>query len=190
MTTILHKLEQNPEDHELLRSLFRSTYLDGECYAFAIALHRGLNWPIVGLMKGDVVWHAGVRSPDDRVHDIRGFLTEDEFGGHFLSPPFTFHNVSESDLLAIRPVHDYTIKHARRLAEVLWPDLPWIESTASKITAFTDELEALCRKHGLWIRGAVPANPPRLFIGGGDEGGYEVRPTIDGIAYTIDQYLA
>lgn len=189
MPTILHKLEQNPEDHEMLHDMYRGVFLEGECYAFAMALNQGLAWPMIGLMKGDVIWHAGVRAPDGRIHDVRGFLTEEEFGGHFLSPPFNIREIVSDELYATRPIHDYTIKKARQLAEVLWPDLPWIESNVSKVKAFADELETLCRKHQLWICGSVPADPPRLFTGCGDEGGYEIHPTIDGLAHTITRYL-
>jgi hypothetical protein len=81
------------------------------------------------------------------------------------------------------------IKRAWQLAEVMWPDLPWIDTTTAKVVAFADELEELCRKHGLWIYGGVPADPPRLYLGGGDEGGYELFPTIDGSTHTINRYL-
>jgi hypothetical protein len=189
MPTILHTLEQCPEDHEMLHDLFRGVFLEGECYAFAMALNQGLGWPMVGLMKGDVIWHAGVRSLEGRIHDVRGYVTEDEFGGYFLSPPFNLREITADELYATRPVDDYTIKRARQLAEVLWPELPWIESHAMKVKAFADELEALSRKYGFWICAGVPADPPRLFTGAGEEGGYIVRPTMDGQAHTINRYF-
>ncbi|KND50821.1 MAG: hypothetical protein AB202_00245 [Parcubacteria bacterium C7867-007] len=189
MPTILRKLEQSPEDHEMLHDMYRGVFLEGECYAFAIALNQGLNWPMAGLMKDAVIWHAGVRAPDGRIHDVRGLLTEEEFGGHFLSPPFDIREITANELYATRPVHNYTVKRARQLAEVLWPELPWVENHTMKAQAFADELEALSRKYGLWITGGIPADPPRLFTGGGDEGGYEVRHTIDGLAHTITRYL-
>ena len=189
MATIFHNLDQNPEDHEMLHDMYRGIFLEGECYAFAIALNQGLGWLMVGLMKGDVIWHAGVRAPDGRIHDVRGFVTDGEFGGHFLSPPFNIREIAIDELYATRPVEEYAIKKARQLAEVLWPDLPWVSTHAMKVKAFADELEALSRKDGLWICGGVPAEPARLFSGGGDEGGYLVRPTVDGLTYTINRYL-
>ena len=189
MPTILHKLEQSEEDHKMLYDAYRCIFLEGECYAFAMALNQGLGWPMVGLMKGNVIWHAGVRSPDGRIHDVRGLLMEEEFGTYFGLPASAIREITSDELYATRPVHEFTIKRARNLAEVLWPDLPWIESSAARVTAFADELEALCRKHGFWICAGVPADPPRLFPSFGEEGGYEVSPTIDGLAYTINRYL-
>lgn len=189
MPTILHTLEQSPEDHALLHSLHRGGFLEGECYAFAIALHRGLGWPMVGLMKDDVIWHAGVRAPDGRIHDVRGLLSEEDFGRYFSLPPSCIREIAIEELYATRPIHDRTIVFAGRLAEALWPNLPWLDSQTRKVKAFADELEALSRKHGLWIRGSVPADPPRIYIDCGEEGGYEVRPTVDGLAHTIDRYF-
>lgn len=189
MPTILRTLKQSPKDREMLHSMYRRFFLEGECYAFALALNQGLGWPMVGLMKSSTILHAGVHAPDGRFHDIRGFLTEEKFGGHFLSPPFIIREVVADELYATRPIDEHTIKKARQLAEVLWPDLPWVSTHAMKVQAFADELEALSRKHGLWICGGVPADPPRLFIGGGDEGGYVVRPTVDGLSHTINRYF-
>jgi hypothetical protein len=189
MATVLYTLDQTPEDKELLHDMYRGIFLHGECYAFAIALHQGLGWPMVGLMKGDTIWHAGVRAPDAHIHDIRGQLTEDQFGRGFLSPPHSIRLITEEELYATRPVDEFSIKKARQLAEVLWPALPWMESQSMKVKAFADELENLSRKHGLWICGSVPADPPRLFSGYGDEGGYAIRPTQDGLTHTICRYL-
>lgn len=57
MPTITCRSE-DPEDVETLHALCLSTYLDGECYAFATALHEGLGWPIIGLMHNGEIRHA------------------------------------------------------------------------------------------------------------------------------------
>lgn len=189
MPTILRTLEAKKEDRESLHDMCLSIFLDGECYAFAMALSQGLGWPMVGLMQDEIVLHACVRSPDGRLHDVRGFVSEKEFAKPFRKPPYELREITESDLRAIRPVHVRAIAYTRRMAETIWPDLPWINSSAAKAIAFADELETLCRKHGFWITGGVPANPPRLFVTGDDEGGYELRPTLDGLAFTINRYL-
>ena len=79
---------------------------------------------------------------------------------------------------------------ARKMAEKIWPELPWIVSEAKRVSAFCDELEALCSKHGLWIRAPYPSSKPVLAIGEGDEAGYSVYPTDDGLSYTIDRRLS
>jgi hypothetical protein len=197
MPTILTTIEQTPEEHDLLQDAYQRLFLDGECYAFALALHQGLGWPLVGLIKSydekskrsNLIWHAGVRSPGGRIHDARGFLTDDEFGGYFLSPPFTIREILPNELYATRPIEPNVIGRARRHAETLWPQLPWIDTFVMRVTAFADDLEELSRKHGLWICHGVPADPPRVYTGGGDEGGYRVRPTMDGNTYTITRYF-
>lgn len=189
MPTIIHKLEEHEEEYEMLHDMNKAIFFDGECYAFAIALHQGLGWPIVGLVLGKVIRHAGVQSPDGTLRDVRGSLTEEEFGNYFSSPPFDIQELRVDELRAVRPIHDRTIEKARQWAEVLWPDLPWLHSHTSKVLAFADELEALCRKHGFWIRSPVPASPPILYDAYGEEGGFELHNTIDGVAYTIDRYL-
>lgn len=177
------------EDRDILHELCLGLYLHDECYAFAIALHQGLEWPIVGLMDGKIVIHAGVRSPEGRLHDVRGRLGEEEFGSPFLSPPFTLCDVDPSQLYAIRPIDDLSIARARRSAEVIWPDLPWIDSFASRAKVFTDELELLCRKHGLWMWNQ-PGSPTRLSQGDGSEGGYALRPSAEGSAMLIERYFS
>ena len=194
MPTIVHKLgEKDPEDWKRLQEMNEGGFLYGECYAFAIALHQGLGWPIVGLYVESHADHAGVRSPDGIIFDIRGSLSEEEFGALYAKPPYDIREISEEKLrvgwTCPRYTAEYSIQRARRIAEVLWPELPWKETRITKIIAFADELEALCRKHKFWIRATVPASPPPLATEEGAEGGYRLRPTIDGITYTIDRYL-
>lgn len=184
MSTIYWTLDTNPEDYEPLRWVAISHFLRGECYAFAIALNQGLGWPLMGLKAGDTIWHAGVRSPDNRIHDVRGILTEEEFKeefqADFFSLPLSIREISEEELRAARPISEHSVNTARELAELLWPDLPWIESRAVNVQAFADELEALSRKHNLWICGGTPVNIPLLLVGDGDEYGYLVRTTAAG----------
>ena len=122
------------------------------------------------------------------MHDIRGFLTEEEFGEHFLSPPFDIREITADELRATRPVHDFVIARGRKLAETLWPDLPWIETAASRAIVFADELETLCRKHGLWIFNNIPTQLPLLVQSDGEEGGYEVIQRMDG-GFAINRYF-
>ncbi|HEY0947996.1 MAG TPA: hypothetical protein VGE53_00690 [Candidatus Paceibacterota bacterium] len=189
MPTVIHTLDEDRGDMEFLTFRFQLPYLEGECYAFAIALNQGLGWPLVGLMKGDEIWHAGVRAPNGKIYDARGPLTEEAFGGHFMPPPHVIREVTEAELRATRPIADFSVQQARQFAEVNWPALPWQESLASRIEAFASDLEVLSRKHGFWIDGPVPASLPLIIPGEGDEGGYELRLTVDGMKYTINRYL-
>ena len=193
MPTMIKTLDG--EAAQCMRGIAESGFLDGECYAFAIALSRGLGWPIVGLYPTEastIPRHAAVYGPDKRIHDVRGPLGQrsTEFGAPFgIAPPYYLRPMSEDDLRNVRPVVEHTIRLARRIAEHLWPHLPWIESEAQRARAFADELEVLSRKHRLWIRGMAPAMLPLLAKGEDDEGGYVLKPTDDGMTFTIDRYL-
>ena len=90
MSTVIHPLKESSEDYRILHDLILMTYLDGECYAFAVALHQGLGWPIIGLMQEHgIIRHAVVQAPDNQYLDARGFVEESQlsspFGGVF--PP-------------------------------------------------------------------------------------------------------
>lgn len=195
MPTIIHMVgEKDQEEWERLHDMYQYIFLHGECFSFALALHRGLDWPLIALMKDEKILHAAVRNPDGRIHDVRGFVSEEEFGKPFLGArkDFIIREIDTSALDAVEPTHEHTIQCARNAAEILWPKLPWKETRISKIAAFADEFEALCRKHKLWIRAPFldPTIAPPLAFGEGDEGGYELFPTIDGFSYTINRYLA
>lgn len=179
--------ELTSEDRNILLGIMESNFLDGECYAFAIALHQGLGYPLVGLMEDDVIRHAGVQCPNGMIWDIRGEISEVDFGSHFLSEPFIIQKISTEDLYRTRPIDQIWIKRARSLAEAVWPELPWVQSLAQDMKAFADDLEQISRKHGIWIRSCVPASPPHLSYGDTEEVGYKLSPTVDGIGFTIDR---
>jgi hypothetical protein len=86
-------------------------------------------------------------------------------------------------------VRFHLTRGARKMAELLFPDLPWKDSEVLKIKAFVDELEALSRKHKRWIIGTVPGTLPLITDGEDDEGGYELGQTANGAMVTINRYF-
>jgi len=181
---------------EVLRNTAQSVYLDGECYAFAIALKRGLGWPLAGLMEGDTIRHAMAYGISHKLYDVRGGFAQDDpkLGQPFsLRPPYQLRQIKEEQLRQVRPVHERTIRHARKLAEIIWPNWPWrsASSAHARMTAFLDDLESISRRHGVWVRAAIP-NPamwPHLSEHEGDESGYTLYPTEDGQGYIFDRRL-
>jgi hypothetical protein len=169
----------------------RAVHLDGECYALAIALHRGLGWPMLGLMHENVIRHAVVSRPKSGFWDARGHISERRLGEPFgLQPPYTLRDITEDDLRQQRPVHELGISRASKMAAIVWPHLPWKEGTLQKrVLAFLDDLEAVSRKHNLWVRGPVPTCLPIIAEGDNDEGGYVMTPTDDGLGYVFDRYF-
>lgn len=180
------------EERGCLHDMARAMFLDGECYAFAVALSRGLGRPMVGLMRGDEIRHATVYMISHLLHDVRGIFSQEDpkLGEPFgMSPPYTLRTITEGDLLAVRPVHERTIATAARFAEAIWPNLPWTNSRARRAAAFAEELEALSRKHKFWIRAPYPAAMPILCDGMDDEAGYTLQHTCDASSFTIDRRL-
>lgn len=191
MPTLVRQLDH--EEAESIREQLLAMYFEGECYAFATALFEGLGWPIIGLMVGTQVRHAAVRSPDGRLLDARGFVSDEKFGRPFnCRPPYQLREMSADELMRRGETSELrarSVHMARLLAEAAWPDLPWIDSATQHLIDFCDELEALCRRHRLWIRAPYPAAAPVLAAGKDDEGGYEINRTADGLSFTIDRYL-
>lgn len=194
MTTVIKRLgDDDQEDWDILQGMHERGYLHGECYAFAIALHRGLGWPIVGVINtNDIAEHVGVRTPEGLLRDIRGAIDEESFAEPYskLKTPLVFREVTEKELYDTREViHDQVIAQARIIAESLWPELPWKDSKEARLKAFADELEQLSRKYSLWVCAPVPTQKPVLFNGNGDEKGYDLLPTVTGNAYLINRRL-
>lgn len=189
MTTTIHQFEG--EDVAFLRELCIGTYLDGKCYIFAIALHRGTGWPIVGLMDGEIVCHAAVRCPDGMLFDARGPLPEEKFRNHLsVLPPYEeIRTMSEADLLDIHPTDERGIESTLQIAKRLWPNLPWKNSLQSKVSAFADALEELSREHGFWIRAQFPGSLPVISKEVGSEVGYDVTPSINSGSFFLDRRL-
>jgi len=188
MTVIVKSL--NREGRDLFKSVI-SGCLDGECYTLAIVLSRGLGLPMVGLMQGDVIRHAVIRNPDGTFWDARGAVNEEELGKPFgISPPYDLKSITEEDLFAVKPITQITIDFILGAAQAIWPSLPWrVQSLKDKVISFASELEALSRKHGFWIYGSTPTMLPAIAQGQGDEVGYQLSTTIDGLTYMINRII-
>lgn len=189
MPTVMQSLRRaDREGFKCLREMCVQTFLHGHCYEFAAALNEGLGWPMIGFMHQDTVFHVGVLTPKGMLFDVRGPVYEERFGEPYgLRGPLALQQVTLENLRAIRPVTDEGIGSARRMAEILFPRLPWKESHASKVLKFVDELEALSRKHGLWIRAPFPAQPPIIEKGDDAEAGYLIQQSSTGPAFSMDR---
>ncbi|MEM9336338.1 MAG: hypothetical protein AAGA35_00580 [Patescibacteria group bacterium] len=167
-----------------------SIFLDGECYAFAIALHQGLGWPLIGIMEGDVIRHALVKIPNDSpvfrdskiphgqelLFDARGCVSEDEIGLPFgLTPPWNSTSITIEQLYAVREIQEASITLARQMAEIVWPHLPWKENFDDQVVNFLTAIEAVCREHGFMIRSHYPTAKPIISPCTGDEDGFRVE---------------
>lgn len=182
--------EPDIEGHETLQAMCTGTYLDGECYLFAVAVAWATDWPIVGLMEGEIIRHAVLRAPDGRFFDARGFITEEELGASFgHRPPYDLRDLEPEALLDLRPMNAIIVKSAERMAQAVWPELPWKSSFRNRIAAYAKALELVSEAHGFWIRAVVPAAAPVIAPSEGDEGGYAITPTADGLTFTIERYF-
>ncbi len=187
-------VELLPEDEKsFLQHLIEGTYLDGHCYEFAIALHRGLGWPMIGLMqssgKSKVIRHVVLKGPLGHF-DCRGYLNKKDAKKHSLLPSsYTLLPVTEDMLRAVRPINERDIDVARNKAETLWTSLPWRQRRIDKFVAFLTELEALCLKHGVWIRSGGSIGRPIVEDIVGDETGFNVRASGIGNGFSFDRTL-
>ena len=174
---------------EYLRRCMCNNYLEGECYELAIAIHRGTNLPLFGLRNKDgVIWHAVVKVREGYYIDARGVVAEGKLHVPFGNrSSFSLEPIHEKSLTDTRPVPEILISSAQRKAEVAWPELPWVTSNTARAVAFAEALEHLCREHGFWIRSPYPTAAPRLEPGDGDEAGYTISITADGVGLMIDR---
>jgi hypothetical protein len=180
------------EDREFLTDLCQGMYLDGSCYIFALAMHRALGWPIIGLMEGRTIRHALVRHPGGKLWDVRGPVPEEMAVAPFGLATYDFSEVAEAELVTLchgEEHVEYKVEMAERMAQSLWPNLPWKSSQKERLQEFADGLEELSRRTGVWIRSPVPGCPPVLAPGLGDEGGYRLSQMPVPQGYTIDRYF-
>lgn len=174
------------EERQQQYSIIAGGYLKGSCFEFAIALHRSLGFPIIGLIADDTIHHAAVKCPDGQLFDARGHFPAAEFGKPFGLGPFNeTREITETDLFDDREIQERAINMALRCAEALWPEESWTDSLASKALAYAEEIEEVSRKHGLWLWGGVATCPPLISdIPNEEVSGYTVRPlaTIGGFS--------
>lgn len=167
------------EEREHLLTIITSSYLHGSCYELAWALHEGLGWPLYGLTGPDGYEHAFVGVPEEpeTFYDARGQITAaDVFGTFARRNNEEIRDITTADLEAVRPVLRHSIDSARKMAEAVWPDLPWQNSHAAQMQAFLEDLERLCRKHGVFLREPYPASAPILYPMDGEEAGFRAQP--------------
>lgn len=175
---------------KLLRDFLAAT-IHGNCYHFAIAMHRGLGWPIVGLVQNREIIHAGVKSPgDEKFWDGRGALSRKEFIEPFACDYLRFSDITEEDLAISKNFSEHAVEILLEKAQLAWPELPWkVETFQEKIIAFAKELKELSQKHGIWICASLPNGPPVIFKGEGDELGYRLTLSVEGNAFMINREL-
>jgi hypothetical protein len=178
------------EEREFLQQTLLGSWLKGECYALAVALNQGLDWPIVGLMNGKEPYHAAVLSPLGFFWDARGKTTKEEFLGPFseIGPPCKIELMHSRELFKQRPISEDSIRTASNLAQAIWPELPWRPETLTvRMKKFTEALTNVCRKHKIWLRAPYPTTPPIAYDAYGDEKGYSFKYSGTGQEFFIDR---
>lgn len=182
MTTVVAPIDEKLRAR--IKKALRANYSDKNSFAFAIAMYRGLGWPLQAFFAGKPLKpiRAGVCIPKTGgIFDARGPVGEDDFAG---TPRLTtakhrddIGDIREGEVYAMFKIVDSQVERARLWAEMLWPDLPWEEPRLRKEMRFADELEALSRKYGLWITGVSVGLAPIVHDSKGDESGYILETT-------------
>ena len=185
MPTVIKALGK--ADRRTLHDMAKALFLDGECYAFAIALCELTGWPIFALNHGHPQRHVLVRSPNGMYWDVRGEITnEEEIGEPFGAfPPYVLTPTTADELRAVRRVNG--VARAKLIIEALWPELAAERGRQARLLEFTRKLEKLSRECNVWLW-SPPAS--HTFLVDGEEGlndGYTLKPIDTGIAYTINR---
>lgn len=173
------------KDRKLLHAM-AGTFLHGQCYAFALAVHAGTGWDLCGLMNGDIIQHVGVRDLKGRFFDARGFVEESDIVVPFsreFDTTCKFKKVAPEDLHAAKEMPKEVLSQARRWAELLFPELPWPDTERQYIADFLLELENLCKARGFYICSKIPDVPISIYRMDGDEKGFEMQMCIAGGAF-------
>jgi len=191
--TIIHQVLEG-EDREILHNMLVSRCLDGQCYEFAIALNRLTSWSLWALSSSEyAIRHVLVRDAEGVLWDVRGPLRDRiEIGRPFgVREPYDLYEVTLDDILRVRRVSDDAIESCTHVIEVLWPSVARTGSRLHRQEAFIRELEALSRKHNIWIRAPTEAQHlwPFLSEAFGEEVGYTIAPSMDANAYMINRRL-
>lgn len=190
MTIVVKKLEGVGSD--MLPDLLKVS-IYGDCYHFALAMHRELNWDIIGLFveDGKLPVHVGVKSSEGKIWDGRGEISEKEFIEPFVkNSAYKMREVTEEELLVSGTVNESRVEYLQKKAQIVWPNLAWKEKTfQQRVTEFAKELEGLSRKYGLWICKTYPPDSPTIVEGYGDEVGYEISPNVHGGSFSINRIL-
>ncbi|MDD4931282.1 MAG: hypothetical protein PHG66_04045 [Candidatus Colwellbacteria bacterium] len=175
--------------HVLAQFLAASIY--GQCYHLALAMHRDLDWTMIGIMDGVNIIHVGVVSPEGDIWDGRGKVSEEKFAEPFKKDSNKIViGINEADLIATGTVIEEMVKLYLEKSRIIWPNLPWkTPSCLDRVVAFTEELESLSRKYRLWVCAPFPAARPALFEGYDDEEGYELEITADGRTCLINRKI-
>lgn len=181
------------ELEEFSKGIFFVMYTQGNCYDLAVALHRELEYSLLGIKdETGHICHAGVRLPSGDLFDIRGPQEDpDVFMEPFRGPNSKLEIVSitEKDLFDITHIHDESIEIASRRAQMLWPELPWKKGCfRDRVYTFLKELGDLCEKHSLIIRAPFPAQQPVVSDFYGDEK-LVMTPSFDGGSYFFDRKI-
>lgn len=174
---VIYKLDRNVI--KFLKDLQKQYFLNGHCYAFAVALHDELGWQIMGLMYKNKTHHAFLRDSGGNFFDARGYVQPEKLDDlfslfYFLKGQYELKEIKKEDLYRTGTVLISDIDKAKNFAPIIWPGLPWKRKNtrANRIKVFTEELEALGRKHNLWISVTSPETPSLLAEGCGDENYY------------------
>src|SRR3989344_3402014 len=190
MPVTLLPLSRN--DRKFYEEFCMGIYLKDSSCEFAAALHLGLGllYPMVALMNEGQMRHVGIREVDGMFRDARGVASLEEFGKPFgLKPPYDLRNVSLEDLRTERIVLDENIERALGMAQMLWPDLQWMQGPLCKARSFVLELEKLSRKHGGWVH-SLGTSLPILSLTEDGEEGYALGSALHGSSYCFNRRFA
>lgn len=161
------------EDRIQAREVFSGPFLHGLCAAFAVAASRRTGWLMAAVRDRatGAMLHVGLDAPGGRYLDVRGYHESQEdfcwlYGG-------SVSWADEGTVLDENPhVTEEKVEWADGLLDLITEDLPGRAARIDRLEGFARDLEAACRRHGVWLRSDGPHGIV-VYDAYGDEGRYE-----------------
>lgn len=178
MPTIMKELDAET------RNKLVSRYFWGESAIFAKMLHDAFGWPLVGMVVGKLVRHAGVRHPDGTILDSRGFhVTDEDFAAAFVDeqPDYVVQDIEPEDIREVHNVTGLAKNRARIAAQHILPNLSWPthKRYSVRMTNLASAIERVSAQYGYRLQLASSAGePPRILLvpSNGEECTYALTP--------------
>jgi|SRR3989344_3186498 len=161
MLAIVKELDTETRDKLVNR------YFWGESAIFAKMLHDVFSWPLVGIVVGKLVRHAGVRHPAGTILDSRGFHeTDEDFAAAFVDeqPDYVVRDIEPDDIREHHNVTRLAKDRARIAAEHILPGLPWPERSAKKVCTLAFAIARILEDNGYRLKISAHGEPRILLV--------------------------
>lgn len=150
------------QDQRSVEDMLRHMYgKPGQSFALAMALHNFTRMPLIGVHRGkDPIHELYGQDADGNIYTPNGVVQKLELAPDEEILRITIRNQIPKLSGTTDPA---AIEWAAHAAQAVWPHLNWTEdSRQGRVKAFVAGLAALCKQHGVSLRGPTPG---WMFLG-------------------------